>query len=150
MSKKPENQFIDRVHNRLPIKKRKASTRAREKFPVRLHVHAEKMNNPMRSGTPDCWYSGPGGSLWVEYKYLATMPVRREVKPKELLSPLQLDWINERFKEGQRVAVAIGCPDGVVVLKDDWWNADSLSSEQFKKLLSPIQDFADWIMGEIT
>lgn len=149
MSKKPENQFIDRVHNRLPIKKRKASTRAREKFPVRLHVHAEKMNNPMRSGTPDCWYSGKGGDLWIEYKWVSPMPVSKIVKASDMLSALQLDWLTERYAEGRNVAVVIGCPEGGLILHNpSAWKAPFIA-EDFCENISDVSFIAEWIMRKV-
>ena len=63
-------------------------------------------------GAPDCWYSGPAGDLWVEYKYLKRTPTRR-FTPK--LSAPQKHWLLSRRDEGRNVAVITGCPDGVFI-----------------------------------
>jgi hypothetical protein len=88
---KPENQFIHKVH------------KAFGPFPP----HFEKMYNPLRGGTPDVYYCGDRGSLWIEYKFLKAVPKKR-VWPN--LSPLQLDWLMKREAEGIRCYVVIGTP----------------------------------------
>lgn len=72
-------------------------------------VYCWKIADRFRAGVPDCWYSGPDGDLWVEFKYLKRQP-RRWYTPG--LSHLQRHWLNGRHREGRRVAVIIGCPDG--------------------------------------
>lgn len=69
------------------------------------------MHNPYRGGTPDVWYSGPGGDLWIEYKW-QTWPKSNLIVPE--LSPLQNDWLTRRRNEGRRVGVIVGTPKGAV------------------------------------
>ena len=88
----PENRFIQRVHKHLS-----------------RSVYREKMHNPYRGGTPDMWYSGPGGDVWVEYKW-QKVPRSGVIAPD--LSPLQLKWIIGRLSEGRNVAVMVGTPKG--------------------------------------
>lgn len=77
---------------------------------LRKHgIYCWKISDRFRAGVPDAWYSGPGGDLWIEYKYLQRQP-RRWYVPK--LSELQIAWLNDRHSEGRRVAVVVGCPDG--------------------------------------
>lgn len=73
-------------------------------------VYCEKMHNPMRGGTPDCWYSRKGSpDIWVEFKYHKSMPVRgRSVGCSEL----QKRWLKARYEEGREVYVLIGAPKG--------------------------------------
>jgi hypothetical protein len=73
------------------------------------------MHNAYRGGTPDVWYSGPGGDLWVEYKWAKKCPTLAEIP--ELLSALQRDWLIKRANEGRAVAVIVGWPGGSTV----WW-----------------------------
>jgi len=61
-------------------------------------------------GIPDCWLSGSEGDLWVELKYLQTVPPI--VDPTKLLSVLQQQWLIRRHAEGRRVGVLIGSVDG--------------------------------------
>lgn len=144
---KPENLFIARVNDRLPIAVRPRSAKARAAAAGQT-IHYEKMNNPYSSGTADGWYSASGGDLWVEFKYLPSVPQRATVSPSKLLSELQLRWLNGRCEEGRNVAVVIGCPAGGVVLVDRAWETD-LSAEVFKSLILSVDNLADWIRNQV-
>lgn len=76
-------------------------------------VYCEKMFNPMRGGTPDCWYSAKNcPDIWVEFKYLKAVPVRgRDVGCSEL----QKRWLKARYEEGRKVFVLVGAPEGCVL-----------------------------------
>jgi hypothetical protein len=106
------------------------------------------MHNSFHGGTWDAWYSGRGGDLWIEYKYLARIPRRANVKPFELLSPLQLEWGRERRSEGRNVAVILGCPAGGVLLRDAAW-MNELTPGQFQNLVQSRADLAAWIMEQL-
>lgn len=149
MPAKPENSFILSINRLLPIKKVKSSVKATQTYPREMHIHYEKMNNAFRGGTWDGWYSGPGGDLWIEYKFLPRIPQRASVKPFELLSPLQLDWGKERHSEGRNVAVIIGCPTGGVLLRDRAWEQELLP-QQFESLLQSRPDLAAWVLEQTT
>ena len=149
MSAKPENNFILSVNRLLPLKKVRSSAKALLQYPVDMHLHYEKMHNSFRGGTWDGWYSGKGGDLWIEYKFLPRIPQRASVKPFALLSPLQLEWGRERLDEGRNVAVIIGCPTGGVLLRELDWEKE-LSPQQFDSLLSSRVDLASWIMEQTT
>ncbi len=101
----PENRFIQRVHKKLD-----------------KSVYREKMHNVYRGGTPDVWYSGPGGDLWVEYKWIDSVPKSGTIVPN--LSALQLDWLTKRYAEGRNVLVVVGTPEGAAVISrpDEWKN----------------------------
>jgi len=144
---KPENLFIGRVNDKLPIAVRQRSAKAREASDGRL-IHYEKMNNPYSSGTADGWYSGAGGDLWVEFKYLPSVPLRSIVSPTKLLTDLQLKWLNGRYEEGRNVAVVIGCPAGGVVLVNRAWESD-LPADFFKTLMMSVIDLANWIRNQV-
>jgi hypothetical protein len=53
MVRKPENTFSSLINSKLD-----------------KNIYYEKMANPFRSGTPDFYYEGLGGILWVEYKWI--------------------------------------------------------------------------------
>ena len=133
MARKPENVFRDSVHRYL----------------VKGTPHHEKMNNPYSSGTADDWYSGNKADLWVEYKFLPKTPLRAVVKPFELLSKLQLDWINGRYDEGRMVGVVVGCPDGGIILRDQEWLWE-YTPQMFRDRLLPRKDIAQWITHTTT
>ncbi len=99
---KPENRFIKRVHDQL-----------------HPDVYREKMFNPMRGGTPDCYYMGYVDDLWVEYKWVAKLPAL--IKPA--LSPLQLAWLVRAHDRGRRPWAVVGSPTGsVVILEPAQWS----------------------------
>lgn len=129
MAVKPENAFITGVHKHLP--------------PPKL-FHREKMNNPYRGGTADWWYSSKR-DLWVEYKFIPTIPARGRVIPK--LSALQLEWLTGRHGEGRNVKVIVGCPQGGCVIPRDAWQ-NGLSVDSFKTLLLTRRSLADYLLSE--
>ena len=131
MSAKPETTFINALHRKLPTS-----------------VYHMKNNNPYTGGIPDCWYSGQLGDVWVEYKYLPTMPVRADVHPAKLLSALQMQWLNGRYAEGRNVAVIIGAPKGGVLLVDRAWEM-SLSPQLFASLIRSKDDLIEWILTQV-
>lgn len=133
MSMKPENRFRLSVHKFLPT-----------------NLHHEKMNNPFSSGTADDWYSGNKADLWVEFKFLPTVPQRAiiwltdpDVK-KPLMSKLQELWLRGRYEEGRNISVVIGCPDGGVILQNLEWERQ-ISAKKFRDELVPRKDIALWI-----
>ena len=97
-----EHAFIDAIHRRLS-----------------RGVYRWKINARFVRGVPDAWYSGPGGDVWVEYKFLPTQPKR----PTAIgLSANQIHWLNHRYNENRAVAVIVGTPEGAYVLTDRCWN----------------------------
>lgn len=132
MAVKPENTFRAGVHKHLP-----------------KTLHHEKMNNPYSSGTADDWYSGNCKDLWIEYKYITRVPSRVNVRPAEMLSPLQLRWLNGRHSEGRNIAVVVGCPDGGVILRNQEWEME-MNPDTFRDRLVPRQAIAQWIVEATT
>jgi len=126
---KPESTFIASVHRKLSPK-----------------PWAEKNHNAYRGGTPDVFYSGLSGCLWIEYKWI-TIPVRALIEPA--LSPLQRDWLYCRYHEGRNVAVIIGCPEGGVLLRTPAaWNR-SKTPEYFRRLLRSREQLAQYIIQAV-
>ena len=118
MSTKPENTFIGSVHKKFGGKK----------------PYIEKMYNPLRSGTPDVYYSGDAGDLWVEYKFIPRIPRSAEILPD--LTPRQRRWLNDRFAEGRNVAVVLGTSDGGVIYRNQEWNHPLSSTELAARVVS--------------
>lgn len=119
MSRKPETRFIGSVHKYLP-----------------KELHREKMNNPYSSGTPDVYYSGNKGDLWIEYKFIPSIPARDTTAIIVDLSTLQKEWLFNRNKEGRSVMVIVGCPEGGVVLEHLRWESDIYPPEFRERLMS--------------
>lgn len=127
---KPETSF------RLKIEKN---------LPTRNRPYREKMANPYRGGTADSWYSGDLGDLWVEYKFLPSVPQRGVVNAKRIgLTALQLDWLKGRYEEGRNVCVIVGTPAGGVIMRDVEWGTE-MSVDSFRSKLITISDLARWI-----
>lgn len=102
MAAQPEANFIQRINKAIP-----------------KEVYREKMHNPYRGGTPDVWYSGDYGDLWVEYKFISK-EIKRSFKAD--LSALQIKWLRSRFDEGRVVAVIVGYKGGgVIFTHPDFW-----------------------------
>lgn len=100
----PETRFYAAVHKLLP-----------------RDIHREKMHNPYRGGTADVWYSGNLDDLWVEYKWLAKLPKKAPVVLTKLLSPVQQQWLEGRYKEGRNIVVILGSPEGAWVFEGTLW-----------------------------
>lgn len=116
---KPETRFIQRINRLLPLLRGNNSGAGM--------IHYEKMNNPYRSGTADSWYSGEGGDLWVEWKFVDKIPRSADgttlcINAQRLLRPMQTVWLNGRLAEGRKVVVIIGCEKGGVILENGEWN----------------------------
>lgn len=128
MSTKPETTFCAAVNKRLPAA-----------------VYRMKNHNPYVGGIPDWWYSGPVGDLWVEAKWLPKAPVRAPARVD--LSALQLAWLNARHAEGRNVAVMVGCPDGVYLMRDGHWN-DEVPAVHFRENLITREEMAKFILQQ--
>lgn len=133
MAVKPENTFRAGVHRHLD----------------KVAIHQEKMSNPYSSGTADDWYSGAGGDLWVEYKFIPRQPQRGSVKIAKLFSALQLKWLSDRHREGRNIAVIIGCPSGGLILRDLDWELESVTVEYFTARLRSRTELAEWISEQV-
>ena len=131
MASKPETTFRLKIERRLP-----------------RTLHREKMNNPFRGGTADSWYSGKGGDLWVEYKFLPRVPQRGFITPERLdLSHLQRQWLRGRHEEGRNVAVIVGTPVGGVIMRNLEWE-EEIPVDLFTSRTVTIPDLAIWIMQQ--
>lgn len=135
MSAKPETTFYNNIHTHL-----------KKMAPA---VYSMKNNNPYIGGIPDCWYSGTASDLWVEYKWLPKDPVRKIVRPMEMLSDLQMTWMRDRHVEGRNVMVIIGCPSGGIVLPELTWEREFTAAE-FMALVKSRKDLAGLIHRQVS
>jgi hypothetical protein len=138
VSKGPENTFIASVHRHLPVS-----------------LYRMKNHNQYNGGIADCWYSGGGGDVWVEYKHLVlpkradTMLDFMDVKKPYALSCLQQEWLRGRHAEGRRVWVIVGCKQGGVLLSCGDWERP-ISTLAFSAALRSRQDLAHQIVEATT
>jgi len=86
-----EHSYIKAIHKMLP------ST-----------VYKWKINDNFHGGVADAYYSGSGGDLWIEYKYVSNPPKRSSTEIKTCLSLQQLHWLKSRQEEGRKVVLVIG------------------------------------------
>lgn len=131
MAVKPENTFIGKIHKRLPAS-----------------VYRMKTNNPYVAGIPDCYYSGIGADLWVEYKYVGKIPKNGMVKIA--LSALQRHWIVGRISEGRNVAVIVGSPEGAMIFYLDTSVPEEMSAAHFRIGMVNIEEVVVWITEQTT
>jgi len=125
-----EHSFIRSMHRQLPTE-----------------LYKWKINDNFQGGVADAYYSGSGGDLWVEYKYLAKLPKRPTTIVKIELTGQQKLWLRSRRKEGRNIAVIIGSPQGHVILYDQLWEKEITAEEFIKKCLTTKQ-IADTIVKE--
>lgn len=82
-------------------------------------VHSWKIHDTYTGGVPDAMYSGPKGLLFVEYKYVKSLPKKDTTSIKHSLSALQLQWL-ERMKVSANAALIVGVGDTCIILVDDF------------------------------
>ena len=100
-------------------------------------------------GIPDAWLSGSEGDLWIENKYLPTLPP--VVDPTKLLSALQKVWLERRHAEGRSVGVLIGSADGHLFFPSLSW-LSPVTRETFRAKAKTTKQIAEElidIVGEI-
>ena len=79
-------------------------------------VYKWKIMNTLQNGIPDCYFSSIKGDLWLEVKWVNSLPKRPDTLVDVKLSPLQLRWLLNRQAEGRNVAVLVGSPVGCAIL----------------------------------
>lgn len=134
MSRKAESQFIIGVHKHMP--------------PCGRGMYRMKNNNEYTGGIADCWYSGDGADLWIEYKHIV-VPKLAATMIKPDCSPLQVEWLADRHSEGRNVHVIVGCADGGVVYHDRSWER-AMSTQAFRQQLKSRKDLAAEILAFIS
>ncbi len=128
MSRGPETTFIQSVHRLLP-----------------KTVYRMKNHNEYNGGIADCWYDGPVGDLWAEYKFVV-LPKRGDTLVRIELSELQLQWLRDRKFNGRNVAVVVGCKEGGVWLDHPrCWEQD-YPAATFRAMIESRQEIADRIL----
>ena len=121
-----EHGFIKSITNKLP-----------------KEIYRWKIQALMNNGVPDCYFSGPAGDLWVEFKFIK-LPKRESTLIKPNLSALQLKWLDGRYDEGRTVAVIIGSNINSAILIDkQWYSVITNHSFVFCK-----QDIVKWIESQ--
>jgi len=111
-----EHSFIRSIHRKLPD-----------------DVYVWKINDNFQGGVADAYYSRTGGNdMWVEYKFIQSLPKRPTTPVDFGLSPLQRDWLKARLLDGRTVSVIVGSPDGHLILREGEWEKP-ISKETFTR-----------------
>lgn len=126
MSSKQETTYIAGVHKELP-----------------KHIYREKMSNPYRGGTPDCYYEARK-QLWVEYKFIE-VPKRADTVIKPELSALQADWLQRAYANGHPVRVIVGSRAGGVILDTPGVWSHGLAAGEFMERVQTKKEIANLI-----
>ena len=120
-----ERQFITKVHKNLSS-----------------DIYKWKINDSYTGGVPDCFYTGPAGHCFVEYKYKKELPKRDTTPINFNLSALQAIWLTERNKQGVPcyLVVAVG---NLVVISQDFGKANKYLTGEFLEDSMLFKDFID-------
>lgn len=92
------------------------------------------------NGTPDYYYDGEGGDLWVEYKALTAMPRNGIVVGN--YTELQIRWLTRRWKHGKNAVGIVGLPNRTAVIQR---GPRQLEEGTLVTDARPIKDIAQWI-----
>lgn len=106
-------------------------------------VHSWKIHDTYTGGVPDAMYSGPAGVLFVEYKYLKTLPKRNTTILKTSLSPLQIQWLNRMAISAHALLIIGAGNKNAIVLGSDF--SQKISKIHFLKNAVSRQEVADYI-----
>lgn len=129
-----EHTYIRSIHDRL----RKAAPA----------IYIWKINDPYQGGVADAYYSGHT-DMWIEYKYIKSLPKRDSTVIVPGLSQLQKDWLRARHQEGRKVCVIVGSPDGSLILPGVSWE-ELISSADFKSSMVDKNSVVAYIRGQLT
>jgi hypothetical protein len=128
-----EHSFIKAIHRKLP-----------------KDIYRWKVSDRFTGGVPDCYYEGSKGALWVEYKYLKSLPKKTSTLINPGVSKLQLAWLERAERNGVNTMLVAGYPCGsisrVVILPPE----KSLTSDFYKKNALSIDEFLNVIQNAIT
>lgn len=136
MTTKPETRFTNAVHDQLPNRRR---------------FYRMKNDHRATSGIADWWYSGEALDLWVEYKWVELKQAPESVI-KIGLSDLQMDWLNERYKERRNVCVIVGHQFGPnkfgTVFVHGAWRSNAVYQAKLIAHTYPVKELAQWLMDQ--
>ena len=120
-----ERQFITKVHKNLSS-----------------DIYKWKINDSYTGGVPDCFYSGPAGHCFVEYKYKKELPKRDTTPINFNLSAQQELWLTERSKQGVPCYVALAV-DNLIVLTQNFEKSNQYLTKEFLEDSMLFKDFID-------
>ena len=123
-----EHSFVRSIHNAL-----------------HPDVYKWKIHDTYTSGVPDAMYAGPAGTLFVEYKYVKSLPKKDTTVIRHSLSALQCAWL-ERMKASTSVALILGVEDTALIIVDDF--PANISKSRYVEQSIPRKQVAEWIYNQ--
>lgn len=103
------------------------------------------MHNVFRGGTPDMFYSGVR-DMWIEWKWVPSLPKRGRTLIIPDLSALQTMWLNGRFWEGRNVNVVVGSKDGCIVFVVPHQWIEGIARDEAR--VQSEEQVAEWITNQ--
>ena len=129
-----EHSFIRALHKKIP------ST-----------VRIWKINDNFAGGVPDAFYRMKGKyngtHVWVEYKYIKSMPKRANTLVRPDLSELQKLWLKEAADSGEKAYCVVGIEKQVLVLSTKEF--DGLTVESANKRLISRDQYVSWLLDQL-
>ena len=101
-------------------KESRARQKVHNKLPARQFTGPfwwQSMSGTGTGGTPDHYYEGPDGTLWIEWKWTDAKNPQGPPKPTEL----QESWLVRKHKNGGQVAVIEACSIGFRIYPELTW-----------------------------
>lgn len=129
-----EHHFIRSIHSQLKVK-----------APA---IYVWKINDPYQGGVADAYYSWHQ-DMWVEYKFLKSLPKRESTVIDIGLSPLQQQWLKARHGEGRKVCVIVGSPVGSLILPGIIWDS-SINKADFLNSMVDKKAVVSYILAQVS
>jgi len=105
-------------------------------------VYKWKIHDTYTGGVPDAFYAGPAGTLFVEYKYVKSLPKKDTTAIRHSLSALQCAWL-ERMKGSTNVALILGIGTTALIIVDDF--SANICKSTYVEQSIPRRQVAQWI-----
>ncbi len=113
-------------------------------------IHRQSMTGAAMTanGTPDRYYDGPQGDLWIEYKMLRNIP--RDGIVVGAYTPLQLRWMERRYAHSEdsrynsNMVGIVGLPNRTAVIQftpQEWREGSPITNAV------ALKDVAAWIVA---
>ena len=123
-----EHSFVRSIHNALSP-----------------DVYKWKIHDTYTGGVPDAMYAGPAGVLFVEYKYVKSLPKKDTTVIRHSLSALQCAWL-DRMKGSTNVALILGVGDTALIIVDDF--STNICKSKYVEQSIPRKQVAEWIYNQ--
>ena len=103
-----------------------------------------KIHDTFAGGVPDAYYLGPRSDLWIEYKYVKTLPKRSTTTVKTSLSELQKEWLDDLRRCKRPAALVIGHEQRAVIRHSGLWNRE-FTAYEFQETSISRKELIGWI-----